>query len=203
MALAGLLAGIGLAPWAQAQSAPSKPAAKPAAKKPAKPPVKKPAAKKPVAPPPEVVPAAASPTQLEAAQKVYYGVYECEFKQTVDIHESPKYPGYVDVKYGKHAFVMQPVVSTTGAIRLEDVKGETLMVQISSKSMMLNVSTGQRMVDDCISPKQREAIEAAARAKAEAEAAATAGGGAASAPAEGVSLPLLQAPPAAPQLPAH
>ena len=56
---------------------------------------------------------------------------------------------------------MKPVLSTTGAVRLEDVKGETLMVQIASKSMLLNVKTRHRLVDACISPRQRELLEAA------------------------------------------
>ena len=68
---------------------------------------------------------------------------------------------------------MKPVLSSTGAIRLEDVKGETLMVQIASKSLLLNVKTARRVVDDCISPKQRELI-ASAKAATEAEAAAKA-----------------------------
>jgi hypothetical protein len=46
-------------------------------------------------------------------------------------------------------------------VRLEDVKGETLMVQIASKSMLLNVKTRHRIVDACISPRQRELLEAA------------------------------------------
>ena len=65
---------------------------------------------------------------------------------------------------------MKPVLSATGAIRLEDVHGETLMVQISSKSMLLNVKTAHRIVDDCISPKQRELIAEAKAAKAAADA---------------------------------
>ncbi|MGZ5236066.1 MAG: hypothetical protein ACXWCV_07135, partial [Caldimonas sp.] len=68
-------------------------------------------------------------------------------------------------RHGKGEWLMKPVLSTTGAIRLEDVKGETLMVQIASKSMLLNVKTAHRIVDDCISPKQRELIEAAKAAK--------------------------------------
>jgi len=44
--------------------------------------------------------------------------------------------------------------------------GETLLVQIAAKSMLLNVKTGHRIVDDCISPKQRELNEAAKAAKA-------------------------------------
>ena len=72
----------------------------------------------------------------------------------------------MDVKHGKTEYLMKPVLSSTGAIRLEDVRGETLMVQISSKSMLLNVKTAKRIVDDCVSPKQRELIETARVAKA-------------------------------------
>ncbi len=110
--------------------------------------------------------------QVKAAELVYYGKYDCEFNLTVDITQSAKHAAYVDVKHGKGQWLMKPVLSTTGAIRLEDVKGETLMVQIASKSMLLNVKTAHRIVDDCISPKQRELIEAAKAAKA-AEAAAS------------------------------
>lgn len=146
-------------PAAMAQTAARKPAA--AGKKvvPAVP-------KKPV----ELVPVTASAEQVEAAGQVFYGVYECEFKQTVDIEANLKYPSYVNVKHGKADYLMKPVESSTGAIRLEDVRGETLMVQISSKSMLLNVRTGQRVVDDCITPKQRELVDAARAAKAAAAA---------------------------------
>ncbi|HWK82579.1 MAG TPA: hypothetical protein VNS61_02490 [Caldimonas sp.] len=108
----------------------------------------------------------ASPEQIKAAQLVYYGRYDCEFNQTVDITQSAKHSGYVDVKHAKLGeWLMKPVLSTTGAVRLEDVKDETLMVQIASKSMLLNVKTAHRIVDDCISPKQHELIDAAKAAK--------------------------------------
>ena len=144
-------------PAALAQAAAPKPAA---------------AAKKPVAvaattKPAELVPAPASAEQIDAAGQVFYGVYECEFNQTVNIQANLKYPSYVDVKHGKSDYLMKPVESSTGAIRLEDVRGETLMVQISSKSMLLNVKTGHRVVDDCFSPKQRELVAAARAAKAD------------------------------------
>jgi hypothetical protein len=108
----------------------------------------------------------ASPDQVKAAEMVYMGKYDCEFNQTVEILQSVKYSGYVDLKSGKSDWLMKPVLSTTGAIRLEDVRGETLMVQIASKSMLLNVKTGHRIVDDCVSARQRELIEAAKAAKA-------------------------------------
>lgn len=144
-------------PAAIAQTAPAK---KPAAAKVAK---KGPVKTAPAEPAP---PAAATAEQIDAAERVFYGVYDCEFKQTIDISTSPKYPSYVDVTHGKVNYVMKPVLSSTGAIRLEDVRGDTLMVQIASKSMLLNVKTAQRIVDDCVSPKQRELIEAARAAKA-------------------------------------
>ena len=77
--------------------------------------------------------------------------------------------------------LMRPVLSTTGAVRLEDVKGETLMVQIATKSMLLNVKTARRIVDECVSARRRELIAEAKEAKA-AEMAASAAGPAASAP---------------------
>jgi hypothetical protein len=113
----------------------------------------------------------AAPEQVKAAELVFYGAYDCEFQQTVHITQSPKYSAYVDVKSAKGGWLMKPVLSSTGAIRLEDVRGETLMVQIASKSMLLNVKTAQRIVDDCVSPKQRELIAEAKAAKAAAEAA--------------------------------
>jgi hypothetical protein len=110
---------------------------------------------------PELIIPDAYPEQVKAAEMVYYGKYECEFNQTVDIAQSPKHSSYVTVRHGKGEWLMKPVLSSTGAIRLEDVRGETLMVQIASKSMLLNTMTARRIVDECISPKQRELIEAA------------------------------------------
>ena len=154
LALAALAAGAIALP-AAAQTAPAKPAAKPTAKAAA------PAPKKP-----ELIIPDAYPEQVKAAEMVYYGKYECEFNQTVDIEQSKKHSSYVTVRHGKGEWLMKPVLSSTGAIRLEDVRGETLMVQIASKSMLLNTMTARRIVDECISPKQRELIEAAKAAKA-------------------------------------
>jgi hypothetical protein len=145
---------------AVAADAPAKPAAKAGAK---------PAAKAKAPAPVAFTVPDAQPDQVKAAELVYYGAYDCEFQQTVSIAQSQKYSAYVDVKHGAKAWLMKPVLSSTGAIRLEDVRGETLMVQIASKSMLLNVKSAQRIVDDCVSPKQREMIAEAKAAKAAAE----------------------------------
>ena len=143
------------------------------------------AGKAPVAVAPPVQPPPATPEQIEAADQVFYGSYECEFNQRVDIDPHTAFIAYVAVKSGKKLFVMKPVLSSTGAIRLEDVSGERLMVQIGSKSMLLNVKSGQRELDDCVHPKQRE-IMTARRVQAQEEEAAKVAAQAAAAAAAAV-----------------
>jgi len=113
----------------------------------------------------------ASPDQVKAAELVFYGSYDCEFNQNVSVAQSAKHPAYADVKFGQGTWLMKPVLSSTGAVRLEDVRGQTLMVQIASKSMLLDVKAGKRLVDECICPKQRELVAEAKASRAAAEAA--------------------------------
>ncbi len=148
--------GIGLAlpvSAVAADAAASAPAAKPRKT------AAKPAAKTAVAAKPQVAdvpPEPATPEQVAAAERVFYGDYQCEFKQMVYVKASEQHPAYVELKHGTSTYLMKPVVSPTGAVRLEDIKNNTLMVQISSKSMLMNVTAGTRMLDGCVSPKQRE-----------------------------------------------
>lgn len=185
------LAAFAVAP-AMAQTAAKKPPAKRAAKAPAKAPPKKAPAAAPLAP--------ATDEQRAAADLVHYGDYACEFKQTVSVATSAKEQAYVDVKFGKLGWTMKPVLSSTGALRLEDVKGEALMLQIAFKSMLMDTKAGRRLVDECVHEKQLVAKEAAAgkpqaagigidpdKAAAEANAAAAAATLAASAAAEAAS----------------
>jgi hypothetical protein len=163
---------------ALAQTAPAKPAAaKPVAAKPAP---KAAAAKKTPPPPPEPVLVDADEAQLAAAERAYLGDYGCEFKETVRIDKHPKTPGYINVAWKKQVITMKPVLSSTGALRLEDVTGRTLMIQIANKSMLLDTKIGQRLLDECIHPEQEKLIAAAKAAKIadpEAEAAASARNG--------------------------
>lgn len=99
----------------------------------------------------------ATPEQLQAAERVLIGRYECEFNKTVLVDRNDKNPGYINLKFGKQAWVMKPVLSSTGAIRLEDVKGATLLIQILTKSMVMDVKAGRRMVDGCVHEVQRAA----------------------------------------------
>jgi hypothetical protein len=135
-------------------------AAQTAAKPPATKVAPKPAAKK-AAPkaPVEQPPPAASDEQKAAATLAHLGDYACEFDQTVTVAGSAKHEGYLDVKLKAQTWVMKPVVSSTGALRLEDVKGRMLMIQIANKSMVMDTQIGQRLVDGCMHEKQREFVK--------------------------------------------
>lgn len=152
----GSMACLGLAmalstPAAWAADAPAQAARKPAAK----------VVKSKPAPAVDVAPEPASAEQISAAERVYYGEYDCDFKQVVQLSPSERHPSYVELRFAKNNYLMKPVLSSTGAVRLEDVKGQTLMIQIASKSMLMNVKTGTRLVDACVSATQRVALESA------------------------------------------
>lgn len=126
---------------------------KPAAKAPAKP-----AAKKRAPAAPEAPLAAAGAEQLDAANSAHLGDYDCEFEQRVTLEPHSKAPGYIELRQKAQSWVMKPVMSSTGALRLEDVKGRILMIQIANKSMVMDTKIGQRLVDGCVHEKQRAFI---------------------------------------------
>jgi membrane-bound inhibitor of C-type lysozyme len=122
------------------------------------------AIKKPVkrAPPKKAAAAAVAPLsaadeeQKTAAAAAHLGDYACEFNQSVKVSNNNLSPGYIDVTYKDQTWVMKPVLSSTGALRLEDVKERMLMLQIANKSMLMDTKSGQRVVDACQHEKQRE-----------------------------------------------
>jgi hypothetical protein len=149
---------------AQPAAKPAQPAAKPAqpAAKPAQPAsnaAPRPGAKVP--PPTTAQQMAELPhadeEQRQAAALVHYGKYICDEKFEVFVEPNPVFAGYVDVRYKRDVWVMKPVASRSGAVRLEDTRGAVLLVQIPFKSMLLNTRTGQRIVDACQHEAQRSA----------------------------------------------
>ncbi|MBC7700545.1 hypothetical protein [Aquabacterium sp.] len=101
----------------------------------------------------------ASPEQLAAASRVLIGRYECEFSKKLLIDANDTNRGYFNIRQDKQTWVVKPVLSSTGAVRLEDTKDTVLVIQILTKSMLLNVKTGHRMVDGCVHEVQRAAEE--------------------------------------------
>jgi hypothetical protein len=100
--------------------------------------------------------------QMAAAAMAHFGSYECEFNQTVSVDVNRQHDGYVDVRHGRSTWVMKPVLSQTGALRLEDVRGRMLMLQIANKSMLMDTQVGRRLVDNCVHEKQRNVAQPAA-----------------------------------------
>ena len=147
-----ILAGLWLASLGMATAAWAQPAAAPGAKKP--PPRQQ--ARVRVPPPPAKLPPAPG-EQLAAAAMAHFGEYACEFNEVVNVDVNHQNDGYLDVKHRKAVYVMKPVLSSTGALRLEDVKGRMLMLQIANKSMLMDTKIGQRVVDGCVHEKQRDA----------------------------------------------
>ena len=107
----------------------------------------------------EAADAALSPAELAIAQRVYVGNLPCELGASITLTADPRTPGYFDVRGKNFSYRMFPVVTTTGAVRLEDPKAGAVWLQIGNKSMLLNEKLGQRMADDCRSPAQELVAE--------------------------------------------
>jgi hypothetical protein len=96
--------------------------------------------------------------ELEIAKRVYVGDIPCELGAKVVI-KARKREGYFLVTHGINRFVMHPVESRTGAIRLEDPERGALFLQIANKSMLMNQKEGKRLADECMSPEQAKFAE--------------------------------------------
>ena len=160
-ALALLLA---LPAFAQTTKAPAKPAAKSAAK-----PAKAKGAHTKLAPGAqkaveEVTPIDDDPdvqlseADLEVAQRVDTGELPCELGATVRVRPARR-TGLFVVSTKGYRFLMHPVESRTGAIRLEDAKRGAMWLQLGNKSMLMSQKLGQRLADECQSPKQKDVAE--------------------------------------------
>lgn len=103
---------------------------------------------------------ALTPEELAIADKVYVGRMPCELGAYVTVSADNAAPGYFHVEGKGFKYHMAPVVSATGAIRLEDHKAGAVWLQIPNKSMLMNQKIGQRMADECMSAQQVVVAEA-------------------------------------------
>ncbi|MCC2677337.1 MAG: hypothetical protein K0R58_4284 [Ramlibacter sp.] len=157
------IASLSVAAQAQTAAPATKPAAKPAAKaapaKAAAKPAKGRVAAELATPLEENDPAdKLTAAELEIAKRVYVGDIPCELGAKVVI-KARKREGYFLVTHGINRFVMHPVESRTGAIRLEDPARGALFLQIANKSMLMNQKEGKRLADECMSPEQAKFAE--------------------------------------------
>lgn len=95
-----------------------------------------------------------TPDQLDIARRVYQGNLPCELGAFVSLKEDARSPGYFDVQIKNQKYRMLPVATSTGAVRLEDVKAGAVWLQLANKSMLMNQKLGQRLADACMNPEQ-------------------------------------------------
>ena len=117
---------------------------------------------------PEVAPepvadAATDEHKLAVAKQVHTGRIACELGAHVTVTPDAAHTGGFVVQLGAHTFQMTPVVSSTGAVRLEDTKRGAMWLQLGNKSMLMNTKLGQRMADECQSPAQLAVAESLKR----------------------------------------
>jgi len=141
-----------------AEAAPKKPAAsaaKPAQAAASKPKLKR-SAQKAVE---EVTPIDDDPSitlsdaDLAVAKQVYVGELPCELGASVHVRPARR-TGLFVVSTKGYRFLMHPVESRTGAIRLEDAKRGAMWLQLGNKSMLMSQKLGRRLADECQSPQQ-------------------------------------------------
>ena len=144
----------------------STPAKQPAAKQAAAKPPAKPVAPKYyyvkatplVAAPLAAVAAQAPVPQVQAAApevgEVHTGRMVCELGNSVTVTPDPQQPSRFVVQMKKYTYLMTPVETTTGAVRLEDAQAGAMWLQLPNKSMLMNSKLGQRMADECQSDHQ-------------------------------------------------
>ena len=109
-----------------------------------------------------------NPVQLSMADRVLTGTADCEFKQKVDVEKVPGHNGNFKVTFDHKTYVMVPEETTTGAIRLVDLSGAVVWIQIPLKSMLMNQKEHHRLVDGCQEDEQRIAVQSSQKAGANA-----------------------------------
>ncbi len=171
----------------------------PAVKKAAPAPKAKPKAEAKHAPAqPEAAEAELGAAELAIAERVYVGLVPCELGNTVTLTPDPKLPGHFDMQIHKIKYRLVPVLTSTGAIRLEDTKAGAVWLQLANKSMLMNHKLGQRMADECMSPQQVVVAEQLKVNPARSLLEAPLPGAAAGLGAAPVTSPVIQAVPALP-----
>jgi hypothetical protein len=95
-----------------------------------------------------------APQELSIAEKVHVGQLPCELGASVRMTADEKSPGYFNLQGKAFKYRMKPVVTSTGAIRLEDEKAGAVWLQLANKSMLMDQKNGRRLADECAHPDQ-------------------------------------------------
>ena len=95
-----------------------------------------------------------SADHLAVAQRVVTGKVPCELGVHVAITAHHSVAGRFVLEHGRQKFHMVPVMTSTGAIRLEDPVGGAVWLQLANKSMLMDQRQGRRLADACMNPEQ-------------------------------------------------
>jgi len=96
-----------------------------------------------------------SPEQMIIANKVLVGKIDCELGTVLTMTNDELSPGRFFLDMGnKKRFVLLPVVTSTGAVRLEEESSGAVWLQLGNKSMLMNQKEGKRLADECMNPDQ-------------------------------------------------
>lgn len=120
-------------------------------------------ARKAVVPPVEEVYTELSAAQLAVASKVALGKIPCELAAHVSISPNPHSAGRFILELGREKHFMEPVLTSTGAVRLEDEKSGAVWLQLANKSMLMNQKLGRRLADECMTADQLRVAQAMER----------------------------------------
>lgn len=101
-----------------------------------------------------LAPVVLSPEQMVVANKVLVGKINCELGATVLMTNDEHSPGRFFLDMGSKRYVMLPVVTSTGAVRLEEDSSGAVWLQLGNKSMLMNQKEGKRLADECMNPDQ-------------------------------------------------
>lgn len=94
-----------------------------------------------------------SAEHLAIAERVVLGPVACELGAKVTVRPHPS-AGRFEVLHGRQKFQMEPSLTSTGAVRLEDPVSGAVWLQLGNKSMLLNQRHGQRLADACVNGQQ-------------------------------------------------
>ena len=108
----------------------------------------------PVAATPAAAPVLQAQGVVPETSDVHTGRMVCELGNSVTVSPDPQQPARFIVQMKKNTYLMTPVETSTGAVRLEDAQAGAMWLQLPHKSMLMNSKLGQRMADECQSDHQ-------------------------------------------------
>lgn len=92
--------------------------------------------------------------ELAIAERIHQGVMPCELGASIRLEADAAKPGYFHVLGKGFRYHMQPVRTSSGAIRLEDKKAGAVWLQLANKSMLMDQNKGRRLADECANAEQ-------------------------------------------------